>query len=175
MLGTEGIQTIRNGLTFAIINKLSSFRQGVNVPQDVEILMRDFRARYDELQSLGGVVSAITAELRTRPITVAKLFALKAARSWYGTDSHRHEMPILLIQLPYLILILWSGIITWKQGGIPKQLAVGIWLMVLYFWGMTIISISTLRYMVPGMGLLFVLAPAVFLTRRGTEAGPPEK
>jgi F0F1-type ATP synthase membrane subunit c/vacuolar-type H+-ATPase subunit K len=172
ILSTNGVSVIRQGLTYAVGR---DFPQGAVVPQGIETLMRDFRARNDELQSLGGVVSAITEALRTRPVTVAKLFALKAARSWYGTYTHRHQMPILLIQMLYLIMIFWSSLVTWKQGGITKQMAIGIWLMVLYFWGMTIISWSMLRYMVPVMGLLFVLAPAALLTRRPMEAEPSQK
>ncbi len=33
-----------------------------------------------------------------------KLFFVKAARSWYATDSLRHESYVALLQLPYLLL-----------------------------------------------------------------------
>jgi hypothetical protein len=164
-LSTNGIGTISNGLTFAIPLDSKNYRQGVNVSQDIEALMRDFHARDSEMQSLGGVITVIKEELQSRPLTVIKLLVLKVVRSWYGTDSNRFEAPILLIQIPYLALILWSSKIAWKQGGSAKQLSINVWLITLYFWGMTAISISTLRYMVPVIGLLFVIVSACFYKR----------
>jgi hypothetical protein len=164
-LSTNGTSTISNGLTFAIPLDSKSYRQGVNVSQDIELLMRDFHARDSEMQSLGGAITVVKEALQSQPLTVMKLFALKVGRSWYGTDSNRLETLILLIQIPYLALIMWSSKAAWKQGGSAKQLSIGIWLIVLYFWGMTTISISTLRYMAPVMGLLFVLVSACFYKR----------
>ena len=161
-LSTNGIGTISNGLTFAIPLDAKSYREGVKVPQDIEILMRDLHARDNEMQSLGGVVTVVKEALQSRPLTVMKLIALKVGRSWYGTDSNRLEALILLIQIPYLALIMWSSMVAWKQGGRAKQLSIGIGLMVLYFWGMTTISISTLRYMTPVIGLLFIFVSACF-------------
>ena len=163
MLSTNGVVALKDGLTFAL--KIKSLRLGVEVPQDVERLMQDVAARSSDLRTVGDVVSVMTEALRTRPLAVAKLFALKAERSWYATDSHRYETPSLLIQIPYLILGLCIGIsvIIWKHEGVTRRMAIGMCLIVLYFWGMTTISTSTLRYMTPVMGMLFVLAPMPFL------------
>jgi 4-amino-4-deoxy-L-arabinose transferase-like glycosyltransferase len=162
MLSTGGIGTISGGLTFAIPLDSRRYRQGVKVPKDIEVLMRDFHARDSEMQSLGGVITVVKEALQSRPLAVMKLFALKVGRSWYGTDSNRLETLILLIQIPYLALILWGSKAAWKQGGSAKQLSIGIWLIVLYFWGMTTISVSLLRYMTPVIGLLFILVSACF-------------
>jgi 4-amino-4-deoxy-L-arabinose transferase-like glycosyltransferase len=171
MLSTNGISTISNGLTFAIPLDSKSYRQGVKVPQDVQALMRDFHARSSEMKSLGGIFEVLKDSLKSNPMAVLKLFALKVGRSWYGTDSNRLETLILLIQIPYLALILWGSKAAWKQGGSAKQLSISIGLIVLYFWGMTTISISTLRYMTPIMGLWFILVPACFCKRgRALEA-----
>jgi hypothetical protein len=164
MLSTGGAPGIRDGLTFAVVPK--GYRQEIKVPEDVAALMRDIRVHSDEMQSLRGIVSVLTEKWRLQPLPVAKLFTLKAARSWYGTDSGRFETPILLIQTAYLILALWGSGAAWRRGGITKQLAIGIWLLVLYFWGMTVLALSILRYMVPAMGLLFVLIPGFFPNNR---------
>jgi hypothetical protein len=132
-------------------------------------LMQNVRAHYREMESFGGVVSVLIEELQTRPIAVAKLFAIKALRSWYGTDSQRFETVIMAIQIAYLALILWSTRAAWKQGGVAKQLAISVWLMVLYFWGIVALSLPLVRYMVPVIGLLFVPLPALLqLGRYGT-------
>jgi 4-amino-4-deoxy-L-arabinose transferase-like glycosyltransferase len=169
MLSTSGTGTISHGLTFALPLESRSYRQGVKVPQDIEVLMRDLHASDSEMQSLRGVIKVVKEALQSRPLTVMKLFALKVGRGWYGTDSNRLETPILLIQIPYLALILWSSKAAWKQGGSAKQLSIGIWLIVLYFWGMTTISVSILRYMTPVIGLLFVLVSACFCNKEVQE------
>jgi hypothetical protein len=58
-------------------------------------------------------------------------------------------------------LIVWSGILVWNQGGLPRQLLTTIWLIALYFWGMNVISTTLLRYQVPVIGLLFTSLPAL--------------
>ena len=163
MLSTGGAPSIRDGLTFAVASK--GYRQEIKVPEDVAALMRDILVHSDETRSLDGAVSVLTETLRTQPLTVAKLFTLKAARSWYGIDSGRFEIPIMLIQTAYLVLVLWGSGAAWRRGGITKQLAMSIWFLVLYFWGTTILALSILRYMVPAIGLLFVLIPGSFSNR----------
>ena len=115
MLSTSGPGTISLGLTFALPLDSKSYRQDVKVPQDIEVLMRDFHDHESEMQSLGGIITVVKEALQSRPLTVMKLFALKIGRSWYGTDSNRLETLILLIQIPYLALILWSSKAAWKQ------------------------------------------------------------
>jgi hypothetical protein len=163
MLSTGGVPSIRDGLTFAVASK--GYRQEIKVPEDVAALMRDILVHSDEMRSLDGIVSFLTEQLRVQPLTVAKLFTLKAVRSWYGIDSGRFEIPIMLIQTFYLVLILWGSGVAWRRGGITKQLAISIWFLVLYFWAMTMLALSILRYMVPVIGLLFVLIPGSFANR----------
>jgi hypothetical protein len=157
-----------DGLTYTNPN---SYRQGVDAPPEVAVLMQDLIARRDEIKSLKDTIWVVAEELQTRPLAVVKLFAIKACRSWYATDSNRFETENILIQSPYLVLVLWGSLAAYIHGGISRRLAVNIWLMVLYFWGMTTVALSILRYMVPAMGLLFVLIPAVFLSREPEKVG----
>lgn len=154
---------LHDSLTFAV--DLKGYRQGVKVPEDVEELMRSMINRKEELRSLRGIVSILAEELRLRPLAVAKLVFIKALRSWHGTDTHRFESQIMILQIPYLLLIVWGSRAAWKQGGVSKQLAISVWLLTLYFWSVTIMALSILRYMVPAMGLLFVLIPGVFIRK----------
>jgi hypothetical protein len=124
--------------------------------------MNDIYAKYGELNSLGDIAAIMSKELLIRPVAVVKLFLLKAVRSWYGTDSRRLETPLMLLQLIYLALILWATIVSCKLGGTARKLTVSIWLIAFYFWGMTIIALSIFRYMLPAMGLLFTLLPAIY-------------
>jgi hypothetical protein len=162
LLSTHGVQTILDGLTYAVTHK--EYRIG-GAPEDVEALMQNILAREAEMASLHGVVSVMIEEFRMRPMSVAKLLLLKAVRSWYGTNSMRFETPIIFIQIIYLVLILWSSRAAWKQGNIKRELIVSVYLVILYFWAMTILALSILRYMAPVIGLLFVLIPGSFFRR----------
>lgn len=164
LLSNGGVPSIRDGLTYGVSSK--GFRQVGGVPADVAELMNDIQARYGELNSLTDIAAIMSKELLVRPVAVVKLFLLKAVRSWYGTDSRRLETPMMLLQLAYLALILWATKISWQLGGTVRKLTVSIWLIAFYFWGMTIVALSISRYMLPAMGLLFTLLPAVFGSAR---------
>jgi 4-amino-4-deoxy-L-arabinose transferase-like glycosyltransferase len=171
-LSTAGVIAVRDGLTFAVNRK--GYRQGVQVPRDVTALVQDILEHCDQIRSLGDVASVIARESQRRPLAVAKLFVIKLMRSWYGTDSQRFEIPIMLIQITYLALIVWSSVAAWKRGGTARQLTIGIWLVVLYFWAMTVASLTAVRYMVPAMGLLFTLLPVLFTAGKAA-IRPPSK
>jgi 4-amino-4-deoxy-L-arabinose transferase-like glycosyltransferase len=156
-LSDGGASSLRDGLTFALNQK--RFRQGVKVPDDVEALMHRLQDKYDTLTSVGATAGVLWAEFTDRPDTVIKLFAVKALRSWFGTDSHRLERETGAVQAVYLLLALAGGWLCWRAGGRTRRL---MWLvagLVLYFWVMTISVLSIVRYMAPVMGLLFLLTP----------------
>lgn len=159
-LSTAGSLALRDGLTFAV--RLKGFRQGTAVPDDVRLVMSALNDRYDALDSYGAVAVALGEQWRLRPGAVVKLVLLKAARSWYGTDSQRYEAPIAVLQLLYLVAVLVGTVLAWHRGG-PARLLVGsVWLIVGYFWLLNILSNTLVRYTVPVMGLLFLLLPALW-------------
>jgi hypothetical protein len=125
--------------------------------------MSDLSARKDEMSSIQGIAKVLYDEAGIRPFAVAKLAGLKLARSWYATDSNRFESLILLIQIPYFLVILLGTWCAWKRDNRARQLTICVWMIALYFWGMTFLVVPLLRYMVPVMGLLFLLVPPLFL------------
>jgi hypothetical protein len=162
-LSTSGASNMREGVIFAVNGSL--YRPQGGVPADVDALMNDILKRPSELGSVYGIVSVLAEEFRAHPIAVTKLFLIKAARSWYGTDSRQHEGLILLIQLGYLLPMLWCGRKLWRRGVTARRIMASIFLVVIYFWGMTVLVNSTLRYVLPVTGLLFVLMGAGFGTK----------
>ena len=164
ILSSGGVPSVRDGLTYAV--NLKGFREGSAVPTGVKLLMEDIQSHYEELRSLSDIGSIMGREFVAHPVAVVELLGLKIARSWYGTDSQRMEFPILMVQLFYLLFVVLSTRAAWKQGGHPRLLAVTVWFIVLYFWGMTALVLSIARYMIPGMGLLFVLLPALVPANR---------
>jgi hypothetical protein len=134
--------------------------------------MDDIRARENGITTLSDFRSILSQEFRSQPIAVIKLLLLKTARSWYGTDSQRLEGPILLIQLMYLALVAWGAWSAWKRGGLQRKFVIGALLVTLYFWGMTFLALSILRYMVPAVGLLFVLIGGCYPVKFRSETKP---
>jgi glycosyltransferase involved in cell wall biosynthesis len=161
LLCDNGVKSIRDGLTFGVISK--GYRERSSVPSDVASVMNDLDASKEGITSLGDVLSLTSREFRAHPVALGKLLLLKAGRSWYGTDTGRSEYPILLIQFLYLALILWAARRIWRRGGLDRQFLIGVCLVVVYFWGMTFLVLSILRYMVPVTGLLFILVGGAFL------------
>jgi hypothetical protein len=154
----QGKAGIYYGLTYAVDHR--GYRLHDNVPQDIATLMRRFVSREDEMGSFSSIANVLLEETLAQPWTATKLVFLKVIRSWYGTDSGNLERIILLVQLPYLLVLIWCGFKAWNTQGISRDLSMTICLMVFYFWWMSIMVVSTLRYMVPAMGLLFLLLPA---------------
>jgi hypothetical protein len=161
-LSAAGPGSVLDGLTFAIAEK--GYRQTIKVPLDVVKVMEDIQLASSGSATnnrLRGAMTALGKELITQPSVVVRLYAIKAARSWYATDSGRFETAIILFQIPYLLLIVLGSVAAWSRRGIFRDSTIVIWLIVLYFWAMTTTVLSIVRYMVPVIGLLLVLAPAI--------------
>jgi len=158
LLAPRSMGPMRDGLLYGA--------SGHGVPADVAKLSRDLVVRFDrEVHSYGDVIKLLAGEMRTRPGAVFGLLLLKSARAWYATDSGRHEIPVLLLQLPYLAAIAWSLRLAWARN---RPLVVAVSALALYFWIMAMTALTIVRYLVPALGLLFVLLPALAIRRRET-------
>jgi hypothetical protein len=153
VLAPRSMGPMRDGLLYGA--------SGRGVPADVAKLSRDLAVRFDrEVHSYGDVLKLLAGEMRTRARAVLGLLLLKTARAWYATDSGRHELPVLLVQLPYLAAIAWSLRPAWRRN---RALVVTVAALALYFWMMAMTALTIVRYLVPAIGLLFALLPALAL------------
>lgn len=169
-LSSGGTVTIHDGLTFLAVPK--DYRLEVPVAADVEALMWRFQERRPQMESLGATAAAIVEEATNDPVAMLKLGWIKLSRSWYGIDSRRFETPTILLQLLYLGAILAGSGYARRQGSDLLRFTAGMWLVVVYFWAMTVTVVPLLRYMLPAMGLLMVLLPgaaAWLLARYGEQ------
>jgi 4-amino-4-deoxy-L-arabinose transferase-like glycosyltransferase len=158
VLSTGGASGMRDGLTFAVG---SYGKHGHSVPDDVRMLMETVRTSYDDRPSAGALAWLLWEEIVRDPFPVLKLIGLKLVRSWFATDSQRFEGAILSLQIPYLLLVVVTGVMCLVSTGRPRVLAITVWTVTLYLWAMTLISMSIVRYMIPAMGLLFVSIPVI--------------
>jgi hypothetical protein len=158
-LSSASPASLRDGLTFAVRSK--GFREGLWVPEQTREVMQHISDQYPTLTSASAVGRVLAHEFAAHPVGVVQLAALKAARSWYGTDSQRQDTMVLCLQALYLAVIGVASAIGWRSGGVARRAIVAAWTITAYFWAMTIVSTSLVRYMVPAMSLLFVIVPAV--------------
>jgi len=157
MLSGGGPERVKAGILLSI-GKRGEYR-GVFLPSDVREFIRQLETKRLEMTSLLNIGAILSQELISEPFVGMKFLAIKLTRGWYGTDSRNFEMAILLLQVPFLTLILWSSFLAWKQGVWERKFVIFVWVLVLYFWCMTTIVMSLVRFMVPAMALLFLLLP----------------
>ncbi len=150
-LSSGGRLSMLDGLTIAV----KPGREGPPVGADVKALMQEIDDHRRQLRTPIDVARFLAPRDKK---TLLKLLAIKAARSWYATDSLRYEQLLLWMQALYLSLALAGAVVGWRQGGARRLLVVCAGLITAYFWGMTILVLSILRYMVPAMALQLILA-----------------
>ena len=176
-LSSGGTVTFKDGLTFLVAEK--EYRRDVPVAADVAALLGEFERRRPEMASTGDVVAVVLDEARQAPGAFLRFTLIKAARSWYGIDSRTFEGPTLALQAVYLLLVLGGNAAVFlfrRPLGIAhladlRRMLAGNWLIVGYFWAMTMAVVPLLRYMLPLMGPLFIALPAVYYALRSRLVG----
>ncbi len=159
LLSTGASHGVRDGLTFPR-NFDKGRRTHTWVPSAADDLAHRIYQHQPPLQSTGEVARYLFGELGSDPLAVGEMAFLKAVRSWYGTDAMTFEVPIAMLQAAYLLLISFGIGYAWRRFPGSRFLTCALLAVVLYFWGMTFLVLSILRYMVPAMGLLLIFGAA---------------
>jgi 4-amino-4-deoxy-L-arabinose transferase-like glycosyltransferase len=155
-LSTGGPPSIRDGLTFAV--KPGAGGDRAPVPRDVMALMERIAANKSNLNTTANIFDYLVQELTNKPAPILKLVALKLCRSWYGTDEMWYEKYILAIQVLYLIIGIIGIIFGIRICRDRLQYIIFLLAIVFYFWGMTVLVLSILRYMIPAMGFIIIFS-----------------
>jgi hypothetical protein len=161
LLASNDIQSLVDGLTFALPDQGTD--RTIRASDDLTEIMQIIDAKMNRSHSLMEIVSIQMEQFLMRPATMAKLYAFKAARAWYATNTGRYETALLAMQGFYLAVLTISSFCAWRLNASATKAAVCVWIMVFYFWGMTITVLSILRYMVPAIGLLMIFLPALVI------------
>jgi hypothetical protein len=156
-LSTNGVRSMRDGLTYAVNPK--QYRARIPVSPGVKEVQLAVLQKGTDLGSMGDIAALLWEQWRERPWAVTGLLATKAARSWYATDSGRFDRYILLIQAVYLLAGIVGGLLAVRDRRMRVSLA-PVAALIGYFWAMTTAFLSILRYMVPAMGLVFLVTAA---------------
>jgi 4-amino-4-deoxy-L-arabinose transferase-like glycosyltransferase len=168
LVSTNGPASMSDGLTQAVAQR--GYRQAVDLPVGVRLMMEDARARQNErrLRTRGDVLAFLGDAARERPLQLAQLVWWKAKRAWYGTDSQRGEEAWLAwTHSAYLVFMVAGAVLLWQGAGSGRRWLVVSGLLVLYYWAMTVLVLSIVRYMLPAVGLMFVWQAV--LVERGWE------
>jgi len=172
-VATSGTGTMLIGLTSAINPTSSGDPSRVKVPLPVRRIMQTIQADRPVLEQLSGVGVLRFAASHADAGTLAELLVRKAARAWYGTDSQRLEDRILLVQAPYILLFVLGAAVSWRAGSGPRRIAGLAIVTTLYFWAMSMLAATLLRYLVPAISLLTIPAAfGVFRVVSRLRAGP---
>jgi hypothetical protein len=122
-------------------------------------LTRDAIDNYKDLKTTGSIARFLLTKARDEPAAVAQLFLLKAARSWYGNESHAFERWIFVIQLPYLPFVVLGARELWRGNRQQRNFLLVVAATMLYFWAMTTFTgMPLLRYLVPAISLVMIVA-----------------
>jgi 4-amino-4-deoxy-L-arabinose transferase-like glycosyltransferase len=151
-LSTNGPASMLDGITLSAVRKPLTVSVSSDVRELIDIFVREGRGR-----TTGALLQLVAREAVQHPVAAAKLFILKAARCWYANDSGQSEAGIALVQAPYLLLG-FSGMLWTRRGskGGSAQFKLLALVCVLYFWVMSTIALSIVRYMLPVMAILVI-------------------
>ena len=156
-----------NGFTFATSGL--DYRRSIFLPSDVEEMMKEidnklFAAAQKESLTALEVMKIIKGQAKQQPIVFLKFLGVKAARSWYGTDSHSAENLARLISSIYLGCVLLIIVFLRKKKSIQKCSILNLVALISgYFWLMSLIFEPLVRYMVPAFGLVPILIAGLLM------------
>lgn len=156
-LAVNGPRSIVDGLTFALLPGTAGDK--VAVSPDILSLMERIVAT--DLKTSLEIAGFLGKELVLQPTAVLKLLGLKMTRAWYATSQKWWEGRLLLVQLFYLVLGFVGLIFSFKFFRAKIREITLFLVLILYFWGMAILGLSILRYIVPAMALVMIFSAIV--------------
>jgi 4-amino-4-deoxy-L-arabinose transferase-like glycosyltransferase len=159
-VATVGTNTMIDGLTFGVTLTASGDSPSVRVSPPVRQVMQTIEDERPALERVSQLGVLLFAARHARAGPLAELMVLKAARAWYATNSQRLENRIVLVQAPYILLFVFGAVVSWRAGGGPRRIATLAAGLILYFWAMSMLAATLLRYLVPAISLLTI--PAAF-------------
>jgi hypothetical protein len=127
-------------------------------PADVKALVRRARLQKASLGTPAGITRFLWNETQDHPAAVIKLLVLKAVWPWYVTFSGRLDLLIAIAQLGYVSLAIAGAVVAWKKGDHERRAVILILAITAYSWAIAFATTPRVRYMVPALGLLLILA-----------------
>ncbi|HEV1995129.1 MAG TPA: glycosyltransferase family 39 protein [Candidatus Acidoferrum sp.] len=171
-LVAKGTSNVLDGLTFAL--PAAQHGEHTPLPEDVWKLMLRIDAQRPQLSSPGKVLSYMFDEFRENPVAVMKLILLKIVRAWFGTYNMHYDYEILIVQLVYLGAFgigLWRALRQYRDR-LPYILF--LILVVGSAWASCVLVMPIVRYLVPVMSLVLIIAAVGFDSALFSPRSAPE-
>ena len=173
MFLTDGELTqnsIVNGVTFA--TRGEDYRKPIYLPSGARHLMesidnavvlkrQESRPKAAKITSTE-LLNLIAIEAAKEKLGAFQLVGMKILRAWFGTDSHTYEASAATLIVFYGLLILGGFIGALRQRLVSIPVAALLVGLTLYFWSLSVLFEPLVRYMVPHLGLLFVVIPGLW-------------
>ncbi len=170
-LSVGGAPSLADGLTFGVRDR--DYRVGTWVPARAREVMQVVDDGYSPALSSTDVAALFLDGARSNPAGAIQLIGIKAARSWYGTDSQLGEGVVLLVQLLFLpaaALGVWRAARDADPVARSAGRAAGV--IVAYLWLTAIAGLSIARYTVPALAVALTMLPAVFRAQASGSGRP---
>jgi hypothetical protein len=107
--------------------------------------------------SFQGVVDFHRYWVSKDPVALLRLYAVKAVRAWYLSDSGRWDRAIVLTHLPLWLLAL-AGLARWLRRRPLDPALIFVVAVILYLWAVSAAVSGLARYLAPAYGLISLLA-----------------
>ncbi len=157
-ISLSGAGAMIDGATYAVDPK---DHRNVAITDADRALQLDFYSiPRGEITTMGQVLAFFADAFRTRPGAVIEHFATKLVNVWYATDGSRLGSVFLLFQLPYIVLLVVSLALGFRQRALRQRMALLAALFGLSVLGITALSVPLMRYLIPAVGLIWALIPA---------------
>lgn len=148
------------------VNVVEGLSLGIDEPADLDQLGAPAGARRVALDALAleqdeasdaEVRRFVVDAARERPGDLAQLLAVKAARSWYGSEAGRWEGLVALAQAALAAAAVLGGVLAARAGPGRRRYAALVAGLLAAAWLTTIAVHSLLRHLVPTLALAFPL------------------
>jgi hypothetical protein len=159
-LVAKGTSNVLDGLTFAV--PAARLGQNIHLSPDVWSLMLRIDSQKPQLTTLGKILNYLAGEFRANPAPVVKLLLLKIVRAWFGTYNMTYDYDLLALQALYLAAFaigLREAIRRYRD---RLSSILFLLLVVASAWAACVLVMPIVRYLVPNMGLLMILAAVGF-------------
>jgi hypothetical protein len=155
MVSSGGLPSMRDGFSFNHKDRIP-----LTLPVAVAQFSDEVWEAYPSLTSMRALGTLIVNKGLHEPWSLLQVYLYKAGRSWYGLDTQNpvRERANRIVVLVYLAPSLVGLILGLRSRRRTNVLIVVLTGLTVYFWAMTTLVLSIVRYMVPVIAILPVLA-----------------
>ena len=140
------------------------YREKHVVSEDVKFIVDDFYKKRETLNTLPDIINFLKDKFKEDKWAVINFYLYKAKRVWFGLDSQniKKERVIKIFSFLYIVLFMIAMYKVFKKNNRDQIILLSIIILVTFtFWGMAILVVPLLRYVLLSYGLFTLLIPII--------------